>query len=213
LHGVGRTENRLNALERAHAERLSLSLGDAPVLTDLSFRIGPGLSLVRGGDGRGKTSLLRLLAGRLRPTAGVLKLGAGSVFFHDTAQPARHETQATAWLAEQQARHAAWNGAVAQDLVQAFDLQAHIHKPLFMLSTGSHRKLGLVAAVASGADLTLLDTPHAALDARARGVLDDLLREAVNDARRAWVVADGAVPASLADAVQAGRVGLVDLGD
>ena len=190
------------------ADRLGLVLGGVPVFSELSFSIGPGLSVVRGGDGRGKTSLLRLMAGQLQPTSGTLRRAEVPVWWAEVPGAAHDDTVASAWLQAQQHAHVAWSDELAGDLVQAWDLQVHLHKPLYMLSTGSRRKLGLVAAAACGAALTLLDTPHAALDAASRRVLDELLSEATRDTRRAWVVADGAVPAAVEGPLQ-----LIDLGD
>ena len=77
-----------------------------------------------------------------------------------------------------------------------------------MLSAGSRRKLGLVAAAASDARLTLLDQPYAALDARSARLLSELLAEAAQDPHRAWVLADYALPAALQDLALATRVSL-----
>jgi ABC-type transport system involved in cytochrome c biogenesis ATPase subunit len=192
------------------AQGLGLDIAGVPVLSDLNFRITPGLTLVVGGDGRGKTSLLRVLAGQLQASAGTLTRTAASVQFANPADPAQDASVSTAWLAAQRAQQPGWSDPVAQRLLQALDLVPHAHKPLFMLSTGSRRKLALVAAAASGAALTLLDTPYAALDARSRGVVDELLNEATEDPCRAWVVADFAVPAALSAARLAG---LIELGD
>ena len=174
----------------------------------LDFTIGPGLTLIRGGDGRGKTSLLRLLAGTLQPTGGSLSGVPVSPCFEQPADPAHDATVARAWLDAVARRQPAWSAARARDVAAAFGLPEHIDKPLYMLSSGSRRKVGLVAAAASGAQLTLLDTPYAALDARSRGVLDGLLGEAARGTEQAWVVADHAVPAGLADVHWAGLIDL-----
>ena len=180
------------------------------VLRGLSFRVGPGLTIVRGGDGRGKTTLLRLLAGVLAPTAGAIERHAASVFYEQPADAAHDQVVAKAWLDAQRARHAGWNDELVSALAEAFVLVPHLGKPLFMLSAGSRRKVGLVAAAASGAPLTLLDTPFAALDAASARVLADVLAEAAEDTARAWVVADHEIPAVLQGVALAG---VIDLGD
>lgn len=168
------------------------------VLADLSFTVGPGLGWIRGGDGRGKTTLLRLLAGTLAPTAGVLQRDADAVWFDDAADAAADASPARDWLHARRARHVGWDLALERRLVDAFGLTEHIGKPLFMLSTGSRRKVGLVGAAASAARLTLVDAPFAALDMPSVRVLTTLFEHAAKDARRAWVVADHELPAALA---------------
>lgn len=49
---------------------------------------------------------------------------------------------------------------------EGFDLTQHLNKPLWHLSTGSLRKLGIAAALASQATLTVIEEPVAALDVR-----------------------------------------------
>lgn len=176
----------------------------------LSFSIRPGLTLVLGGDGRGKTTLLRLIAGEEAAASGRVSRAAQTVFFADPGDPASRECITRDWIDGWRARCPAWDAARASALTEAFGLTPHVDKPLFMLSTGSRRKAGLVAAAASGADLTLLDTPFAALDLPSRQRLRALLDEAVADRHRAWVVADYTAPDGLADGPAAARI---DLGD
>ena len=53
------------------AIQLSKSFGARDVLADVSFRVDPGDRLaVVGRNGEGKTTLLRILAGRLDPDGG-----------------------------------------------------------------------------------------------------------------------------------------------
>ncbi len=192
------------------AQDLALSFAGHRVLQGLSFAIAPGLTLVRGGDGRGKTTLLRLLAGELAPSAGALRREAGTVWFEHPADETQNAVVAQAWLDERRAHHPAWNANLAEALADALGLAEHLPKPLYMLSAGSRRKVGLVGAAASGAALTLLDGPFAALDARSCRVLEQLLAEAAADRTRAWVLADYALPAALAEVP---LVGLIALGD
>lgn len=192
------------------AQDLALDLAGRRVLQGLSFSIAPGLTLVRGGDGRGKTTLLRLLAGACAPSAGTLQREAAALWFEQSADEAHDAVVAQAWLDERRVRFPAWRTDVAAALAGALGLAEHLAKPLYMLSTGSRRKLGLVGAAASGAELTLLDGPFAALDARSCRVLEQLLIEAAADTTRAWVLADYALPAALAEVPLAGHI---DLGE
>ena len=180
------------------------------LFTDLSFDIAPGLTLLRGGDGRGKTTLLRLIAGEVEPTAGRIERDVASLFFEAPADPSHDAVVVRDWLAARQQRFHAWRADSAAELIEDFGLAEHLDKPMFMLSTGSRRKVGLVAAAASQAALTLVDMPCAALDAPSTRRLMRLLAEAATQSTRAWVIADHELPAGLA-----GLHGLavVDLGD
>jgi ABC-type transport system involved in cytochrome c biogenesis ATPase subunit len=179
------------------------------LFTGLSFSVGPGLTLLRGGDGRGKTTLLRLIAGEIAPTAGRIERDAASVFFDVPADAAHDAVPVRHWLATRQQRFGGWRADIATELIEGFGLTGHIDKPMFMLSTGSRRKAGLVAAAASQAALTLIDMPYAALDAPSSRLLTRLLADAAVDPARAWVIADHERPAALAGL----HLSVVDLGD
>lgn len=168
--------------------------GQAPLWPALDFTVRPGLSWVRGGDGRGKTSLLRLMAGRLAPCGGRLQCRASSICLPDLGDPALDAVVARDWLAARRTEHPAWHTQREAGLCEAYGLLPHLDKALFMLSTGSRRKLGLVAAAASGAELCLLDVPFAGLDAPSRRVLMQCLAEAAQGNGPALVVADAVLP-------------------
>ncbi|MDT9001054.1 ATP-binding cassette domain-containing protein [Paucibacter sp. APW11] len=192
------------------AEALTLAFdGQPPLFGPLSFAIGPGLSLVRGGDGRGKSSLLRLLAGRLAPSSGRLQRTAATLWDEDINE-ADQQTVAAAWLAAQRARHAGWDRAAEPALLTALGLDEHLAKPLYMHSMGSRRKVGLAGALLSGAALTLIDMPFAALDARSIRVLCEQLAQQAQAGQRALVIADYALPAALQAQPLAA---LIELGD
>lgn len=176
----------------------------------LSFAIGPGLTLLRGGDGRGKTTLLRLIAREIAPSAGRIECDAAPVFFETPADPAHDDVLVRDWLAARQQRFGGWRADLAAGLIEDFGLAEHLAKPMYMLSTGSRRKVWLVAASACEAQVTLLDMPFAALDGPSGRRLADILADAAARADRAWVVADYDLPASLAGLVQ-GRT--IELGD
>lgn len=192
------------------ARHLTFSHGDQPLIEDLSFELPPGLTLLSGGESRGKTTVLRLMAGQLKPQGGQLHRHAASLCFPQMADPALNDIVAAEWLAAQRAHLPAWDASAVAPLVQGFGLDEHLHKPLYMLSTGSRRKVGLVAALAGGAALTLLDMPCAALDVASCRFMAQQLARFEHDPSRACVVADYAWPTAFA-ALRCARV--IDLGD
>jgi ABC-type multidrug transport system ATPase subunit len=138
----------------------------------------PGLVAVTGDEGAGKTRLLRHLGAE--PSALWLDLSL-------PGQDDRTPEQAWEALRPQCPR---WDAPLQQDLIEALGLGPHLGKQLFMLSTGSRRKVALVGLLASGATITCLDQPFAALDAASARVLREFLADVAGHGTRTWVVAD-----------------------
>lgn len=168
--------------------------GEPALIANWSASIGPGVTLVHGDTGSGKTTLLQLLAGA-RPGAGRLTLAGASldldadavaahagayrrqVFFGDPTSPAHDALPARACMAILSAGDAHFSPARWQALVAGFALTEHLDKPIYMLSTGTRRKVWLAAALASGRALILLDEPTGGLDAGSRACLWRALSE------------------------------------
>lgn len=173
-----------------------------PRLGPLSVDWGPGLHAITGDEGCGKTTLLRLLSGRLEPSGGrVERVPSGSVWLHDP-QALVHDsatdalTPGAVW-ADLRRRWPGGDDDRWQALVDALALRPHLDKTLAMLSTGSRRKALMAAGLASGAAIVCLDQPFAALDAPSTRALQRALREDADDGR-VIVIADFEVPADLA---------------
>ena len=162
--------------------------GTSPLFTEQDFSIPAGLTAVIGDEGTGKTSLLRLLAGDLPALSGARP--AVDALWLNLALPEHDEdTPEQVWAAlKKQCPH--WNTAVQDELVEALSLQVHLGKKLFMLSTGSRRKVALVALLAGGATLTCLDQPYVSLDQASIQVVRDFLNDMADHPSRAWLVAD-----------------------
>ena len=204
-----------NMLNLSH---VSFAYPDCVVLRDHSAQLAPGVALVLGGDGRGKTTVQRLLAGELTLDAGRLQLGGvfldeqpeayrQQVFWKDPRSAAHDALTVTDYLQSVQHAYPDFDEAVLADALDGLTLAPHLHKNLFMLSTGSKRKVWIAAAVASGAQLTLLDGPFVALDQVSINFVLQLLTEAASQSTRIWVVADYVPPGDVP------LTTLIDLGD
>ncbi|PUE57252.1 hypothetical protein B9Z45_08435 [Limnohabitans sp. 2KL-17] len=167
------------------------------VFEPLSFSWPAGLNWVCGDEGCGKTTLLRLLAGDLLPLNGSIETPPGGVFWLDLQGAAHDETTVQACWDKLQAHYPHWNNALLQDLSEALNMTSHRHKRLNMLSTGSRRKVMLVAALASGAAVTLLDQPFVSLDQVSIRLIKDFLTNTASQPDRAWIVADYEAPEGL----------------
>ncbi|MFP8777883.1 ATP-binding cassette domain-containing protein [Hydrogenophaga sp. RWCD_12] len=182
--------------------------GQTPLFQDLNLSVGPGVSLVTGDEQCGKTTLLRLLAGEMVPKTGHLAFSGQTI---DSACEAWHrqvfwihpQTEvhdqicASDWFASLPARYPRFSRQALADLIEGFGLEPHLAKPMYMLSTGSKRKVWLSAAFAANAPLTLIDQPFAALDGPAIRFLRELLQDAADVPDRVWVIADFEAPADV----------------
>jgi ABC-type multidrug transport system ATPase subunit len=194
------------------AHGLSFGFADAPgklLFAQLAFEVPPGVTLLCGDEGSGKTTLLQLLAGALLPMAGQLNI-QGTHLMQNRAD----YQQQVAWLdprdsalnndtAEQifstmAQRHSRFSPEMLQAHIGGLSLAPHLHKALYMLSTGTRRKVLLSAALAAQAPVTLLDQPFMALDRPSIDYLLALLSDAAMQPDRAWVVADYEAPEGVA---------------
>jgi ABC-type multidrug transport system ATPase subunit len=166
-------------------------------LQHLTFAWPPGVSWVCGDEGKGKTTLLRLLAGDIQPTTGQVITPGGGVFWVNLQDAAHDTTTVHACWDTLRAHYTHWNQDLLQDLTEALDMTPHLDKRLNMLSAGSRRKVMVVAALASGATVTLLDQPFAALDLGSIRLIHEFLQEAADHPSRAWIVADYEAPKHL----------------
>jgi len=183
---------------------LSFSYPGQPALASgWCASVGEGVTLLHGDTGSGKSTLLRVIAGALPSASGRLTLAGArldtapeaykrNVFFCDPAADVFDQITARACTATLSEGDAGFDAALWQVLVEGFSLAPHIDKPMYMLSTGSKRKVGLAAALASGRALVLLDEPEGALDARSIGCLWKAVESLAVRAGRAIVIASSA---------------------
>jgi heme exporter protein A len=138
---------------------------------DLNLEPGGGV-LVTGPNGAGKSSLIRIIAGLLKASAGRVSVAGEKALLAEAAglDPELPVGEALRFWAGLDGRRDAVEGAL-----EAVGL-LHLHPvPVRMLSTGQRRRVGIARVVTSGAPIWLLDEPANGLDHGAIGVLGGLI--------------------------------------
>jgi ATP-binding cassette subfamily F protein uup len=160
---------------------ISLTLGAREVLRGVTWRLGPGdrVALV-GVNGSGKTTLVKLLAGELEPTSGLLQRGATVRLAHlsqDTAQIPGH-LRVLESLEELRSHAVLSDGReiTATMLCDRFGFRGDKARTLVRdLSGGERRRLTLMRLLMGGPNVLLLDEPTNDLDIDTLTALEDLL--------------------------------------
>jgi energy-coupling factor transport system ATP-binding protein len=149
-------------------ERLSFAWPNGrPALRHCTLQIPrPGLWMLVGSNGSGKSTLLRLIAGLLQPRAGAIRMaGKAALVF----QNPDHQLLLPSCASDLQLGLPAGLGdderhrCVEQALAQV-GLHGFAERPIHTLSGGQKQRLAIAGALASAADLVLLDEPTALLD-------------------------------------------------
>jgi ATP-binding cassette subfamily F protein uup len=160
---------------------VSLTLGARALLRELTWRLGPGdrVALV-GVNGSGKTSLVRLLAGELQPTAGRVERGATVRLAHLTQETGEVAGQLRVLEALEEVRgNATLSGGqeiTAATLCDRFGFRGEKARTLVGdLSGGERRRLALMRLLMAEPNVLLLDEPTNDLDIDTLTALEDLL--------------------------------------
>ena len=199
--------------------------GERRVFANLTFDVAPGGALLLSGpNGSGKSSLLRLMAGLLRPAGGALMWDGAPISDDPEAHRLRlryvghlNAIKPVLTTAENVAFFAHLAGAGGADVERAlagFALTPLAHVAGRLLSSGQRHRVALARLLAAPGDLWLLDEPTVGLDQASLAHL----REAIAAHRGAGgrVVAATHTPIempeaqtlSLADFTDAGAVAL-----
>jgi ATPase subunit of ABC transporter with duplicated ATPase domains len=162
------------------AEALAQAYGGPPVFEDISFAVERGeRMLIMGLNGAGKTSLLRILAGRAEPRSGEARMGIGVIPGYYAQE---HEDIHSGVAVLDHIRRASDVPAPEAEmraLLGMFGLSGEIaFQDAGTLSGGEKTKLALAQLVAGRHNLLLLDEPT--------NNLDPPSREAVGQALAGW---------------------------
>lgn len=159
---------------RISVEHLGKSYHGTPVLWDVTFTAGPGITCVMAPSGVGKTTLLRLLLGLETPDEGSVRLPENcrwaAVFQED-----RLLEHLDAWgnlhlIGTRQGE------ARAATMLAELGLAETAERPVREYSGGMRRRLALIRALLAPSDALALDEPFSGLDDENRDVCRAVLQ-------------------------------------
>jgi len=144
-------------------EDLALIRGGRLLFEGLDISLSQGEAIhVTGPNGSGKSSLIRLIAGLLKPCFG--RIVRAEAVLADEGLALDRELPLGRALAF-------WTGPRLTQALAAFELEELANVPVRLLSTGQAKRAQLARAVASAAPLWLLDEPLNGLDRKGAGEL------------------------------------------
>lgn len=193
-------------------DRVSAHRGGRMALQDVNMRLEPGtLTAVVGPNGGGKSTLLGLLSGRIRPTSGTVRregavaevLQATTVdaqvrlTVHDVVCMGRYPTCGAL------RRFRPADRSAVDLALQHVDLLTHRRRTFDELSGGQRQRVLLAQGIAQDAPILLLDEPSAGLDSRSQRQVMDVIRRQADAGRTVVIVTHDLAEAATADLVVA----------
>ncbi len=172
---------------------LACARGDRLLFKDMNFRLNSGeLLLVQGGNGQGKTSLLRLLTGLSSPEDGEVRWRGDPI---RKQREAYHAEMAYLGHANgvkddlnpvENLRFAdglqgrVFDAARGIATLERLGLGRCLDLPCRVLSFGQRRRVALAALLLAGVTLWILDEPLTGLDVHAVALMESLIRDHLN---------------------------------
>lgn len=175
-------------------EKISFSYNSIPVLRDINLTVNDGEFLgIVGPNAGGKSTLLKLILGLLRPDTGKIFLFGGPIDKQRTT--IGYVPQYPTFLRDfpisvcdvvlmgrlgQTARHGSYteeDKAIANDSLAAAGIVNLYSQTIDSLSGGQLQRVLIARALASRPTILILDEPTANIDTRAEGDIFDLLKQ------------------------------------
>jgi len=178
------------------------AFGSVHAVVNASLAVAPGsVTALIGPNGCGKTTLMLMLAGLLRPDGGSIHVGGVSPLEHPKAA-----RTAVGWMPDVlgtwesltcletlETFSRAYGASAAESRDRGFALLERVHladlaaQPARVLSRGQKQRLSLARALVHDPSVLILDEPASGLDPRSRVELRDLVRELAADGKAVLV--------------------------
>lgn len=173
-------------------QNLVKRFGDLVAVNGISLTVGRGeFFAVLGPNAAGKTTTIKMLAGLIKPTSGAAKVCGFDVqeqplearrrlayvpdfpFLYDKLTP----WEFIRFTGQMFRMEDAPLEAKASVLVQRFNLEPYLRKPIEGLSHGTRQRVAIVSALLHDPEVFVIDEPMVGLDPHHARVVKDVLKE------------------------------------
>jgi len=172
--------------------RVVKKFGPLIAVNDLTLTVPAGqFFAVLGPNAAGKTTTLKILAGLMKPTSGIARVGGFDVqthplearrrmafvpdfpFLYDKLTPWEF-LRFTGQLFQMKDEKIRANG---RELIARFNLEPYIKKPIDGLSHGTRQRVAIVSALLHEPEVFIIDEPMVGLDPHHVRVVKDIFKE------------------------------------
>ena len=173
------SDNKEKTPERIRIENLSLSLGGRQILKDFCAVFTDGINAVCGPNGSGKTSLLRVIKGLVKPSSGSIVIDGEDLSRSTSARLSRvglvfqdADVQTVGETVEKDIEfgpaNLGWDRGkiqrVTDGVIELLGMEDYRKKRPLVLSGGEKRCLAIAGVLAMESRIILMDEPFANLD-------------------------------------------------
>lgn len=177
-------------------KNISLSQDSENIIYDLSATFKSGINLLIGPTTAGKTTLMRIIAGLVRPTTGTMTMGDQDITkvsvqqrsvsfvyqqFINYPSLSVFENIASPLLAQKKRPSKQEVAARVEEMATLLGLSPFLKRKPAELSGGQQQRVAIARALARKADIVLLDEPLANLDYKLREQLREELQSIFSD--------------------------------
>jgi len=204
-------------------ERAVKKFGDLTAVDDVTLRVERGeFFAILGPNAAGKTTVMRMLAGLVKPTSGRARVAGFDVqeqplearkrlayvpdfpFLYEKLTPWEflRFTGQIFQMSEERIE------AASRELAPRFHLEPYLRKPIEGLSHGTRQRVALVCALMHDPEVFIIDEPMVGLDPQHARVVKDALKERTRAGRTVFLSTHQLdVASEMAD-----RIGIMHLG-
>ena len=160
---------------------ISKSYGDKLVLVDFSLVLERGITCIMGASGKGKTTIVNILAGLVNANEGKVNIPAGTKFSFVFQEDRLLEWESALTNVLFVTANPKQNASQGVKILAEADLEGSIHKKAKELSGGMKRRVAICRALIADYDIIVLDEPFKGLDAKIKPRIIDMVKNHTRD--------------------------------